>query len=29
MNNRAGFGNLLALELGSMELKIQPNIDMD
>ncbi|MBK6344373.1 MAG: serine/threonine protein phosphatase [Bacteroidales bacterium] len=29
MSNRAGFGNLLALELGAMELKIQPNIDMD
>ncbi len=28
MNNRSGFGNLLALELGSMELKVQPNIDM-
>ena len=29
MSNRSGFGTLLALELGSMELKIQPNIDMD
>lgn len=29
MNNRSGFGNLLALELGSMELKVQPNIDME
>ncbi len=29
MSNRSGFGNLVALELGSMELKVQPNIDMD
>jgi len=29
MSNRSGFGNLLALELNSMELKIQPNIDME
>ncbi len=29
MNNRSGFGNLVALELLSMELKVQPNIDMD
>ncbi|MHC1778311.1 MAG: metallophosphoesterase [Lentimicrobium sp.] len=29
MNNRSGFGNLLGLELGSMDLKVQPNIDMD
>lgn len=28
MNNRSGFGNLVALELGSMDLKVQPNIDM-
>ncbi len=28
MNNKAGYGNLLALELSSMELKVQPNIDM-
>ena len=29
MVNRPGYGNLLALELNSMELKIQPNIDME
>lgn len=29
MINRPGFGNLLALELGSFELKVQPNLDMD
>ncbi|MCB9016486.1 MAG: serine/threonine protein phosphatase [Lentimicrobiaceae bacterium] len=29
MANRNGFGNLVALELGTMELKVQPNIDMD
>lgn len=29
MNNRSGFGNLVALELGSMDLKVQPNIDME
>ncbi|MFH1119944.1 MAG: metallophosphoesterase family protein [Bacteroidota bacterium] len=29
MSDRSGFGNLLALELGSMDLKVQPNIDMD
>jgi serine/threonine protein phosphatase 1 len=29
MSNRSGFGNLVALELGSMELKVQPNIDME
>jgi len=29
MSNRSGFGNLLALELGTMQLKVQPNIDMD
>lgn len=29
MANRPGYGNLLALELGTMELKIQPNLDMD
>ncbi len=29
MHNRAGFGNLLALELGTLELKVQPNIDME
>lgn len=29
MSNRSGFGNLLALELDSMELKVQPNIDME
>lgn len=27
MSNRPGFGNLTALELNSMELKIQPNLD--
>lgn len=29
MNNKAGFGNLIALELNTMELKVQPNIDME
>lgn len=29
MSHKAGYGNLLALELNSMELKVQPNIDMD
>ncbi len=29
MTNRPGYGNLVALELGSMELKIQPNLDME
>lgn len=29
MANRPGYGNLVALELGSMELKVQPNLDMD
>ena len=29
MANRPGYGNLVALELGSMELKIQPNLDME
>ncbi|HOI86757.1 MAG TPA: metallophosphoesterase [Lentimicrobium sp.] len=29
MAGRPGYGNLLALELGSMTLKVQPNIDMD
>ncbi|MBW6491671.1 MAG: metallophosphoesterase [Lentimicrobium sp.] len=29
MTNRPGFGNLVALELHSMELKIQPNLDME
>ena len=29
MINRPGYGNLVALELGSMELKIQPNLDME
>jgi len=29
MVNRAGFGNLLALELGSMDLKVKTNIDME
>jgi serine/threonine protein phosphatase 1 len=29
MSNRSGFGNLVALELGSMDLKVQPNIDME
>lgn len=29
MTNRPGYGNLLALELHSMELKIQPNLDME
>jgi serine/threonine protein phosphatase 1 len=28
MPNKAGFGNLVALELTSMELKVQPNLDM-
>lgn len=27
MKNKAGFGNLVALELTSMEMKIQPNVD--
>lgn len=29
MINRPGYGNLVALELGSKELKIQPNLDME
>lgn len=29
MVNRAGYGNLIALELNSLELKVQPNIDME
>jgi serine/threonine protein phosphatase 1 len=29
MVNRPGYGNLPALELQSMELKVQPNLDMD
>lgn len=29
MANKAGYGNLLALELNSMELKVQPNIDLE
>ncbi len=29
MAHKAGYGNLLGLELNSMELKIQPNIDID
>lgn len=28
MKNKTGFGNLLALELNSMDLKVQPNLDM-
>lgn len=29
MAHKAGFGNLLGLELNSMELKVQPNLDID
>lgn len=29
MSNRSGFGNLIALEMDSMEMKVQPNIDME
>ncbi len=29
MSNKSGYGNLLALELNSLTLKVQPNIDMD
>ncbi len=29
MAHKAGYGNLLALELNSLELKVQPNIDID
>ena len=29
MVNRPGYGNLTALELGSMDIKIQPNLDME
>lgn len=28
MNNKSGYGNLIALELNTMELKVQPNVDM-
>lgn len=29
MAHKAGYGNLLALELNTMELKVQPNVDFD
>lgn len=29
MAHKAGFGNLLALELNTMELKVQPNLDLE
>ncbi len=29
MAHKAGYGNLIALELNSMELKVQPNIDLE